>query len=555
MNARLLKTLTRSLAFLTRSIRQDSRTLSHHVMRAAMPAIILLLFFFKIQTYALKGSSGGGFANQIFTCCYWFLTLVGGMHFSTALTEEKEEQTLALLRMTGAKPYSILLGKSLPRLATSVLFILVIAPFLILSITLGGVLPLGLVAAILNLLCYAVMLSQIGLLASVLARTAKAAFTMASIAWIAIELSDWWYSLANIYVQAWVSSGLLQRDGIVAWIMYDLLGSLPEYSLCANMNQTLLAFDTLGSDPNATILQRLESLGHTLLHPRMAFQLCTAVVCFLLSWLLFGPCTTHQESTGPSKTLSWRPRRQVGRVWSNALAWKSWQYAGGGSLWIWIRSAGGTLGIVGFAIALLAGIGGLDEPIAIAGISLALGAIFFVLNVFRLFGGVLSTEVQEKTLPALVMLPQRTSATLRNLVAGVLPGVLASSCCLLISIAATTLFAVAEGAELDEIFTALMQPWLWHFLSMVILTIHLGLLLTTYVRYGGMVLAAVLMWIVAPMLCSMSFMLVAFASGPSGFVEELMQYIVPVIMIVGELGLCYFIQRAIVDRVEVLASQ
>ena len=71
-------------------------------------------------------------------CCYWCLTLLGVMYFSVAITEEKEEETLPLLRMTGIRNMTLLIGKSIPRLAVVVLLILIAAPFLMLAVTLGG---------------------------------------------------------------------------------------------------------------------------------------------------------------------------------------------------------------------------------------------------------------------------------------------------------------------------------------------------------------------------------------------------------------------------------
>ena len=54
------------------------------------------------------------------------------------MAEEKEEQTLGLLRMTGLSPLSILLGKSTSRLCGALLLLAAQFPFTIFAVTLGG---------------------------------------------------------------------------------------------------------------------------------------------------------------------------------------------------------------------------------------------------------------------------------------------------------------------------------------------------------------------------------------------------------------------------------
>jgi hypothetical protein len=160
-------------AFVIRALRQDARFVSQHVMRAGLAVVILLLFLQHIATYSLRVGVGGSFAQTVMYCCYASVTLLGGVYFSSAIVEEKEEQTLPLLRLTGASPLAILIGKSGPRLVSVVLLLLVITPFLTLAITLGGVLIRGLLTAMLGLLTYAVMFSQLGLFASVVSRNAQ----------------------------------------------------------------------------------------------------------------------------------------------------------------------------------------------------------------------------------------------------------------------------------------------------------------------------------------------------------------------------------------------
>ena len=179
--------MIRATAFLTRSIRQESRLVSHHVMRGALAIVILGLFAAQLMMSATMGAAGYSFARTIASTSYWFLTVVGLLYFCIAITEEKEEDTLPLIRMTGVSNFSLLIGKSLPRLAIAGLFLMVIAPFVVLSITMGGVVIENLVACLLGMLCYAFLLSQIGLLASVVSSDSRRAIGVASVLWFVFE--------------------------------------------------------------------------------------------------------------------------------------------------------------------------------------------------------------------------------------------------------------------------------------------------------------------------------------------------------------------------------
>ena len=183
---------TQVAAFLTRSLRQESRLTGHHVLRALLAGFVFSVFLIRVFAVSLRPGAGAAFATDVLRTCYWFVTLLGGMYFSTAIVEEKEEQTLPLLRMTGTTPAAILLGKSIPRLTSVLLFLLVVTPFLFLSVTLGGVLMHSMLMAVLGILTYAVMFSQIGLLTSVISGDAQRAAARALVIWGLLEFLPTW---------------------------------------------------------------------------------------------------------------------------------------------------------------------------------------------------------------------------------------------------------------------------------------------------------------------------------------------------------------------------
>ena len=189
--------LSQTTAFLTRSIRQESRLLSHHLVRSGMVFLMLYLLVLQVIQSQRQSASGLDLIGNVTWCCYWCLTLLGIMYFSVAITEEKEEETLPLLRMTGVRNATLLLGKSLPRLAVVVLLILVAAPFLMLAVTLGGVVSEQIFASLLGLMCYAFCLSQVGLFASTICRNSSRAVSLTFIFWLLLEFGSWLFYLVR----------------------------------------------------------------------------------------------------------------------------------------------------------------------------------------------------------------------------------------------------------------------------------------------------------------------------------------------------------------------
>ncbi|MEQ9406413.1 MAG: hypothetical protein RIK87_01760 [Fuerstiella sp.] len=426
------------------------------------------------------------------------------------------------------------------------------APFLILSITLGGVLPLGLVSAILSILIYAVLLSQIGLFASVVCRTAPKAFSLTALLWAAIELSHWWHWLATTAGQNWF--GHTTIGGLWSFFWNDVLYRFPEWSLLGNLQQTLYSFRTLA--PDESLLRSLLGTISEVWHFHMTVHLIAAGLFFLLSWAAFEPLTSRENSAGDARAQTIGRPRTAARVWNGSpLAWKSWQHLSGGMLWFWLRAIGAP--VVLFATALLlTGVFGSTEPWAIVSIGLMLGIGFFIVNVSRLFGKVLNDEIHNKTLASLVMLPRRTPQLLWGMVQGTLPAVAAGATCAVLGFFLALLLSFSEGADAEDLLEAMFQPWLWHMVTWAVLTIHVGLWFTTYVRYGGMLIAVVLLWIVTPMFCMTSVAFVAMGMNGGGpGMEEFFQYVVPIMLMCAEGLACVAVQRALVRRVESLASQ
>ena len=107
------------------------------------------------------GAAGLHLLSTLAFCSAGFITLAGLSLFSSVIAEEKEEQTIGLLRMAGLRPLAILFAKCGARLLDVMLLIGVLVPFALLAVTLGGVSATQVMACIVALGAYASSCSRI----------------------------------------------------------------------------------------------------------------------------------------------------------------------------------------------------------------------------------------------------------------------------------------------------------------------------------------------------------------------------------------------------------
>src|SRR5579871_3382339 len=108
-----------TLALLVRSLRVDCRQLRGHLFRFFLIGAFYAMLLMAQITMLTFGAPGLGFFRWICIIDAICITLAAIGHFSTVITEEKDEFTLGLLKMTGMGPLAILLGKSTSRLVTA----------------------------------------------------------------------------------------------------------------------------------------------------------------------------------------------------------------------------------------------------------------------------------------------------------------------------------------------------------------------------------------------------------------------------------------------------
>ena len=526
-----------TMAFLTRSIRQESRLLTHHAVRGAMVLLALIAFFWQVAATPKLGASGLVLVNKICAYCYYSLTLMGIMYFSLAITEEKEEETLPLLRMTGVRNFTLLIGKSIPRLAIILLLILVAAPFLLLSISLGGVVPTQILAMVLGMMCYAFCLSQLGLFCSTICRSSQRAVSATFVLWLVLEFGSWLLT---------ISATACKERGFFA-VQHGCNYLAEHWWQCTmwSASSGYLSFVR----------------GDEILHPQMAFHLCVGVAFFLCSWLLFEKMNQASLAQGASASenitrgLKTRTNglRSL-RCWDAALAWKSWQFQVGGWLWLWISVIGIPVCSVGIVVVISVLMDESLDPEACCTTLIVVGAISFLIVFARLFGRVLNQEIHQQTLVSLCMLPKKRGKVISELYLGLLPGVLGPVICFGLG---WIWLSILHVDSIENVAEAIVEPWFWAVLGWFAVTLHLGALLSVYVRHGGMLIAIAVCYFVVPFVGGMLFGILGliFSSLGNSAAEVIMRYLFPLTLIVAEAAVCVAAHGLILHRIEVLAGK
>ena len=368
------------LALFVRALREESRHWTTYWARAALGGILLLVVW-SVSGDGWIGAPGLSF----FKCVVWFelvaVTIFGLSYFASPISEEKEEQTLGLLRMAGLSPLVLLLGKTASRQLGALLLIAGQIPFTIFAVTLGGVSIEQIGAAYCTLGAYIFLLSNLALLASVIARR-----TAGAVAWCAVTLVTWF--------------------GCVPLFLY-----LRDET--AGHRGASLIFGTVGTTLwKATPMERFGKVFNTeFVGPLAGWQvgsnLAIGLGCFLLAWLaldrfgdrLQGDAASATSAAG--RTVSTRRWRRP-RVWRNALLWKDFYFLCGGPLGLGIRTL--CYGLVLCPVALhVAGSRGWIASIAPLMIALAPFALSIdvALMASRMFG----SELRERALVSLGTLP------------------------------------------------------------------------------------------------------------------------------------------------------
>lgn len=407
------------LALFIRSLREDSRQRLAYIARSGLVLVILLFLYSTQSEMGWSNAPGLEFFNTVVNIDLCFVVLAGIGYFSSAISEEKEETTLGLLRMTNLNPLSILLGKSTSRLCSALLLFAAQIPFTMLAITLGGISLHQILSAYLALAAFLVLVCNLALLGSVVCRrTAGAAgftivgmlilFLFLPFARVLSELperlglvsaANWWTSALEVVGEAAKSgSAFFRLDAILKTGFNESAFSFQAWSNCA-----------LGS------------------------------IFFLTAWGFFERFSGPEKESGPGRAATAHARSRSasffspGRTWNRALAWKDFYFHSGGKLWLVIK-------LLIYGTPLLAvrcwpqRLGGPPPWSEFAGVMFWLMAGFIAVELLFAAASVFRIERQGQTLSSLAMLPQGLRRVAYHKLLGIVPSLLPAAFYLVLSL-------------------------------------------------------------------------------------------------------------------------
>jgi hypothetical protein len=307
--------LWRALALVQRSLRVETRDVRIHLFRCCLPALFLITISTHFSSYEWRTAIGRDLFAWLIGYNYFFISAAAATFFATAITEEREAETLGLLRMAGVGSLTLVLGKWFPRLLSTGLLLLVQLPFTYLCITLGGILWPQILAAFASLAAHLVFVGGLALVCSVCSRTSSTACL-----WTAL-----W--LALIHLAGLLSGiGLPGGTGGAAW-----------------WNALLLAITQfLGATRLIEVMQS-GFVGSAWCY-QVASNLLAGSILLLAGCVLFGRLPLD-EPADSGKIRSWLPKlsrlSSARRTWGSApLFWHAFYLLTGGPVPLVLRFAG-----------------------------------------------------------------------------------------------------------------------------------------------------------------------------------------------------------------------
>lgn len=279
----------------------DVRRPGSHIVRLGLVFVLYMAVCY-FQFLSMRSARGLPLFQSQLLITAFFLSATAVFGFSQTITEEKEEETLGLMRLAEISPLAIILGKTAGLIAEALFLIVIQIPFTVVAITLGGVSWAQVFSAYVALGAYLWLLATVGVLASVLQPTGGKAAR-----WTAIVVLAYFLPLVLVRFSSW---GGIARLTVLSPV------SLP------------LRF-----------LEITESGFHE--SPwcsAVAFGLIAGFACLIVAWLVFDRCALGEVIEGERK----KPivhRSRIRRAWSRPILWREYVFVNGGLAWTLIRIA------------------------------------------------------------------------------------------------------------------------------------------------------------------------------------------------------------------------
>lgn len=458
------------LALLGRSLRADSRGITTYLMRLGL----LVFIFFSLAWAHLKstelGAPGLHFLGPIVWINLLFISVAGLGYFSSVITEEKEEMTLGLLRLTGLSPAAILLGKSTSRLIGALMLIVAQVPFTLLAVTLGGVSLRQVLAAYATLAAYTIFLSNLALVSSVVSRNTVRAAACTLVLMLAFLVGG---PIGSSLVAA------LRGEVRATWILDTLA---PPFDWLLRANPFVRAGEIMVTGFSGPVV------GF-----QVAADLVLGLALFALAWALFGLTTREQRAASQARGFVLRRTSRlkwfaVDRPWRDAIAWKEFHFLTGGRFMILARFA--FLAAVPLVVAILAHSFGEGVPLEVIGAlmiwtPIVVAPLELISHASRMF----REEMNWHTLSDLMLVPMSPHRLIGQKFLGILPLLIPYA----VSVFVGMLFAAGDFFE--AVGGLLKTGLAWYLPINFIALLYFVVLCSLFMKRAS-VLVALFIWVV-----------------------------------------------------------
>lgn len=249
-----------AMLLVARNLRTGERAPGVAAVRVLVVGLVLMALYFAHDARAMFGGPGKLLLSSISTVDLWTLLLAGVAMFPGLIAEEREQQSLTLLRLAGFGAVGFLLGQTLSAFAQCALVLAVQVPFLMLAVTLGGTSSSQVLLTVLVLFVAMVQVYGASLLAGACARTVRGANRLAVFLVLAVMLLPVWlaqlekWAIGTVYLGAFWRGptllGAVQSDVVEFGPVWRALGL--QVGLGAGLALlAVLVFDTRkGEAPN-----------------------------------------------------------------------------------------------------------------------------------------------------------------------------------------------------------------------------------------------------------------------------------------------------------------
>ncbi len=162
-------------------IAQKRRTYVLRVTVAAIFACIMLIFYSENLRWGGGNilrvmGRGREMAGMLYACCVWAIYILMPALACSAISTEREKQTLSLLLISRITPVGLVIEKSLSRLMPLVVIVLIVSPMMAISYVLGGLASDGILAGLLAMLLAALQVNTVAIFCSSIFRNSLEAF-------------------------------------------------------------------------------------------------------------------------------------------------------------------------------------------------------------------------------------------------------------------------------------------------------------------------------------------------------------------------------------------